>query len=736
MDTKITINIGGMSCAACSAAVERSIRRLNGVSDVNVNIATNNAVIVYDDEKLKISDIKSAIKKAGFKALDAQSDKTESIYKKNTMRPRLILSVVFSALLMYVSMGHMINLPLPEFINPEKNAFFFALTQLVLTIPILISGRDFFIKGTKALFSGSPNMDTLVSIGSTCSFLYSIYSTVLIGLGNTHLAHSLYFESAGMIITFILIGKTLESNSKIKTSQSIFFLMKRAPKTAIVIRNEAEAEIPVDDVREGDVLKILPGMTIPVDSVVKSGVTSVDESMLTGESIPVQKSEGDYLYSGTSNKNGGIIAVAQKTAENSSFAKIIKLIQEAQNSKAPIARLADKISGVFVPTVAAIAFVSALIWLISGKEFSFALNIFISVLVIACPCSLGLATPTAIIAATGNGASKGILIKSGESLELLHKADAVIFDKTGTITKGCPEVTEIITSDFDEDELISLAASAERMSEHPLAEAIVGYADRSANAEKLSCTDFKAFVGNGIGATVDSRNVLIGNKKFMFNNNIDISKLQQKYIDLSEKGNTCVFVAVENRLVGIIAIADTIKENAKDVISYFRSISINTIMLTGDNERVANNIAKSIGIDQVYSELLPDQKAEIIKSLKEEKKTVAMVGDDINDAPALTLADIGIAVKQGSDVTIESADIVLMNDDISTLSKAFDLSKKTIRIIKQNLFWAFIYNSVGIPVAAGILYAFGGILLTPMIGAAAMSLSSVCVVLNSLRLRS
>ena len=572
-------------------------------------------------------------------------------------------------------------------------------------------------------------------MGSTCSFLYSVYTTVLIALGNHHLAHSLYFESAGLIITFILAGKTLENNSKIKTSQSIYTLMKKAPKTAIVIREGTETEIAVDDVRVGDMIKILPGMTIPVDAEVVSGITSTDESMLTGESIPVEKSKGDFLYSGTSNKNGSIIAVALKTAENSSFAKIIKLIEDAQNSKAPIARLADKISGIFVPTVAAIALISSIIWLILGKEFSFALNIFISVLVIACPCSLGLATPTAIIAATGNGASKGILIKSGEALELLHKADIVLFDKTGTITKGCPVVTEIITTDFDERELISFSLSAEKMSEHPLAEAIVGYAEKI-NAEKFECSEFKAVVGNGIEATVNGKNLLIGNKNLMYGNDIDISVLEEKYLDLSENGNTCVFVSVDKRLVGIIAIADTIKENAKDVISYFKKKSINTIMLTGDNEKVAKSIASAVGVDYVYSDLLPHQKVEVIKKLKAEKKTVAMVGDGINDAPSLTLADIGIAVKQGSDVTIESADIVLMNDDISTLCKAFDLSKKTIRIIKQNLFWAFIYNSIGIPIAAGVLYAFGGVLLSPMIGAAAMSLSSVCVVLNSLRLRS
>lgn len=737
MDTKITISVGGMSCAACSAAVERSIKRLDGIKEATVNIATNKAVVIYDSDIIKLSDIKNAIKKAGFKALETDSENSREniINQKNTMRSRLVWAVVFGVLLFYVSMGHMIGLPLPEFLSPENNALAYALTQLVLTVPILIAGRDFFIKGAKALFSGNPNMDTLVAMGSTCSFIYSIYTTVMIGLGNSHLAHSLYFESAGLIITFILVGKTLERNSKIKTSKSIFALMEKAAKTADVVRDGVEISVPIDEVVEGDVLHIFPGMTIPVDAIVQSGVTSVDESMLTGESIPVEKCEGDYLYSGTSNRNGSIFAVAQKTAKESSLAKIINLIEEAQNSKAPIARLADKISGIFVPAVAAIALIAAVIWLIIGKEFSFALNIFISVLVIACPCALGLATPTAIIAATGNGASKGILIKSGEALEILHKVDTVVFDKTGTITNGKPEVTEVVTFDLNEKVLIEYATAAESGSEHPLADAVINYAEKI-SAEKLQSSSFEAFVGNGISATVQEKAVLIGNKAFMHKNDIDISASNETYNQLSEKGNTCVFVAIDKKLCGVIAIADTIKENAKDVISQLSQMGISTVMLTGDNKKTAKAIADKAGIKSIYAEVLPDEKVEVIKKLQNEKKTVAMVGDGINDAPALTLANVGIAVKQGSDVAIESADIVLLNDELNTVCKAIELSKKTIRIIKQNLFWAFIYNSIGIPIAAGVLYAFGGFLLSPMLGAAAMSLSSVSVVINSLRLRS
>ncbi len=736
MDTKITISVGGMSCAACSAAVERSIKRLDGVKDATVNIATNKAVVQYDNEILKLSDIKNAIKKAGFKPLETNLDtaKENVVNQKNTIRSRLIWAVVFGVLLFYVSMGRMFGLPLPSAITPKVNPLIFALIQMFLTIPILISGRDFFIKGTKALFSGNPNMDTLVALGSSCSFLYSVYTTVMIGLGNAELAHSLYFESAGLIITFVLIGKTLERNSKIKTSKSIFSLMEKAPKSATVIRNGVETSIPTDEVVTGDILRIYPGMTIPVDSLVQSGTTSVDESMLTGESMPVEKREGDYLYSGTSNKNGSVLAVAQKTAKESSLAKIIELIEEAQNTKAPIARLADKISGVFVPAVAAIALLSSVIWLLAGKDFSFSLNIFISVLVIACPCALGLATPTAIIAATGNGASKGILIKSGEALEILHKVDTVVFDKTGTITKGKPEVTKVIAMGFDEKHLISIASAAEAGSEHPLAEAIINYSEKI-SAPKLECESFEAVTGNGIIAEINSQSVFIGNEKFMTAKEVDITPLADSYNSLSNEANTCVFVAVDNRLCGIIAIADTIKDNAKEVIDRLKSSGISTIMLTGDNEKTAKAIAEKSGIDKVYAEVLPEEKVEVISKLQGEKKTVAMVGDGINDAPALTLANVGIAVKQGSDVAIESADIVLMNDDIRTVCKAIDLSKKTIKIIKQNLFWAFIYNSIGIPIAAGLLYALGGVLLSPMIGAAAMSLSSVSVVLNSLRLR-
>lgn len=736
MESKITINVGGMSCAACSAAVEKALNRLKGVSSATVNIATNKAVVVYDTEILRVADIKTAIAKAGFKPLDDDNanNKINKPVEKNNMLYRLIIASVFGSLLLYIAMGHMIGLPLPKFLNPDINPQVFSITQLILTIPILIAGGDFFVKGFTLLFRGSPNMDTLIAIGSTSSFLYSLYAAIKIFSGDTSLVHSMYFESAGLIIAFVLIGKTIEKNSKIKTSQAVFKLMEMSPKTAILVKNNIEFTVPVDEIITGDTVKILPGMSIPVDCKVKKGTTSVDESMLTGESIPIEKSKEDILYSGTINKNGSVTATALNSAKDSSLQKIIELIEDAQNSKAPIARMADKISGVFVPAVLGIAVLSFVIWLIVGQSFTFALKIFVSVLVIACPCSLGLATPTAIIAATGNAVQKGILIKSGEALEILNKTDVVVFDKTGTITKGESAVTEVITDELSEDEIIALAAAAEKGSEHPLSEAILSYAD-SIMADDLDCDSTVTIPGKGIEAKYDGKKILVGNNKFMTENVIDVLKFKDAYNRLYEQANTVVFVAYDGTAVGIIAISDTVNSTAAEVVNELKRLKIETVMLTGDNENTASVIAKSVGIDRVISDVLPSDKADVIKELKADKKTVTMVGDGINDAPALTVADIGISVKHGTDIAISSSDIVLMNEDLSTVKKAIDLSCKTIKIIKENLFWALIYNSICIPVAAGVLYAFGGFLLNPMIAALAMSFSSVSVVLNSLRLR-
>jgi len=738
MSKEIKIGIEGMRCAACSSAVERTVGRIDGVQSVSVNLATNRASIVFNEQTAKVSDIKLAIAKAGFtpqneqQQLDREEEHKKMQSKGQKAKIRFIASLCFALPLIYISMGHMIGLPLPEFIHPSSNAFIFGVFQLILTLPIMIVSLEFFVSGTKAAFHASPNMDTLVAMGSATAFIYSVYSLVQIAQGNHAAVHELYFESAGMILTFILLGKSLEARSKSKTTDAIYRLIELSPKTAIVEKNGTELEILASELSVGDIIVVKPGMTIAADGEVVSGTTSVDESMLTGESIPVEKQSGDKVFSGTSNKNGSIKLSVSKPQNDTVLSQIINLMEDAQSTKPPIARLADKISGYFVPIVLLIAIIAFAGWLLAGESFAFALSIFVSVLVIACPCALGLATPTAIMVATGAGAQHGILIKSGTALETAHKLNTVVLDKTGTITNGKPEVSEIVAT--DEKRMLFLAASSEKGSEHPLGDAIVAKAQQQGIEVKQS-EGFDAISGKGICAYVDSAKVLLGNEALMNENKISVSQYSQDYERLSSAGKTVVYVSENENLLGLIAVADGVKENSARAIEYLKSIRTEVVMLTGDSKKTAMAIANQVGIDNVISDVLPADKAGVVEKLQEQGKTVAMVGDGINDAPALARADVGIAMSDGTDVAIDSADIVLMGGDLTLVPKAIELSKNTLRIIKQNLFWAFCYNVIGIPIAAGVLHIFGGTLLNPMIAAAAMSLSSVSVVTNSLRLR-
>ena len=660
-----------------------------------------------------------------------------------TLFTKFIIATVFAIPLFYIAMGPMIMKPIgpwpvPEIIDPMKNTLNYALIQIILVLPIMAAGYKFYINGFKALFTKSPNMDSLVAIGTLAAFLYSLYTTVQIynGTIETMHHHQLYYESAGIIIALILLGKYLESRSKGKTSEAIKKLMGLQPKTAIVIVDGKEIETPIEEVQVGDIILVKPGSKIPVDGIVLEGHTSVDESMLTGESIPVEKNKGDRVTGASINKNGSIKFSAERVGSDTALAQIIKLVEDAQGTKAPIAQLADTVSGYFVPIVIGIAIVSALLWfVIGGKDIVFVLTIFISVLVIACPCALGLATPTAIMVGTGKGAENGILIKGGEALESAHKVDTIIFDKTGTITEGKPVVTDIVViEEIDENYLLKIASSAEKGSEHPLGEAIVRCGEER-NIEFEKVENFKAIPGHGIEVTIDNKNILLGNKKLMDDRNISLSNLEEKSDMLAIEGKTPMYISIDNKLAGIIAVADVVKESSKKAIETLHNMGIKVAMVTGDNKKTANAIAKQVGIDIVLAEVLPEDKSNEVKKLQDQGKFVAMVGDGINDAPALAKADIGIAIGSGTDVAMESADIVLMKSDLMDVPTAIKLSNETIKNIKQNLFWAFGYNTIGIPIAAGILYVFGGPLLNPMFAAAAMSLSSVSVVTNALRLR-
>lgn len=733
-----TLKIQGMTCAACAKAVERVSKKLPSVSEANVNFATEKLNISFDETKVKISDIQEAICKAGYKVLEEEAivdnDKERKEKEITTLWKRFIISIIFTVPLLLVSMGHMLGYMLPNIIDPMENPENFAILQLVLASAVILTGLRFFKVGFPALIRRSPNMDSLISLGTTAAYLYGIFAVYEIFKGNKEYAYNLYFESAGVILTLITLGKYLEAVSKGKTSESIKKLMGLTPKTATIERDGKEIIISIDEVETGDTIVVKPGEKLPVDGEVTYGMTSVDESMLTGESIPVEKTKGDKVIGASINKSGYIKYKATRVGEDTALAQIIKLVEDAQGSKAPIAKLADVISGYFVPVVMGIAVITSLTWYISGKPAVFALTIFISILVIACPCALGLATPTAIMVGTGKGAEYGVLIKSGVALETAYKIKTIVFDKTGTITEGKPKVTDIITTGIiDENELLQLAATAEKGSEHPLGEAIIKEAEEK-EVEFKKLEHFRAIAGHGIEVSIEGKNMLLGNKKLMVENNINLQGVEETSNRLASEGKTPMYITMQGKLAGIVAVADTVKENSKKAIEKLHNMGIQVVMITGDNKRTAEAIAKQVGIDVVLAEVLPEHKANEVKKLQKQGK-VAMVGDGINDAPALAQADVGIAIGSGTDVAIESADIVLMRSELMDVPTAIQLSKKTINNIKQNLFWAFGYNILGIPVAMGILYLFGGPLLNPIIAATAMSFSSVSVLLNALRLR-
>ena len=735
---EVIIPIGGMTCAACVSAVERSLKKLDGIASVSVNLTTEKASIVYDYTKVRISEIKSTIEKTGYQALDIEIDDAALSSKKNkeanVLRIKLIIALIFTLPLFYISMGHMIGLALPTFLHPDMNPLNYGLAQFFLTLPIVIAGYKFYTVGYKAIFRGSPNMDSLIAIGTSAAFLYGVFALIQIILGNHIYAKDLYFEIAGMIITLILLGKFLEAFTKGKTSEALKKLMGLAPKTATIIKDGKEVIMPIDEVEVGDIVIVKPGEKVPVDGIIMEGFTSIDESMLTGESIPVDKKPGSTIIGASINKYGMIKFKATRVGKDTALAQIIKLVEEAQGSKAPIAKMADLISGYFVPVAFGIALVAGLLWFITGQSLIFSLTVFITVLVIACPCALGLATPTAIMVGTGKGAEYGVLIKGGESLEITHKIQTIIFDKTGTITEGKPSVTDIIATDsFSETELLQLAASAEKGSEHPLGEAIVRKGEEE-GLEMLPIDGFEAIPGKGIEVKIQGKKILLGNKKLILEKNIEIT-LESESNNLAELGKTPMYMAIDGVFAGIIAVADKMKDSSKQAVAALHKMGISVVMITGDNSKTAEAIGRQVGIDQVLAEVLPHEKASEVKKLQATGKVVAMVGDGINDAPALAQADIGIAIGSGTDIAMESADIILMRSDLMDVPTAIQLSKKTIQNIKQNLFWAFIYNTLGIPIAAGVLYIFGGPLLNPIIAAAAMAFSSISVLLNALRLK-
>ncbi len=741
---KDTLKITGMTCAACSARIEKVIGKMEGVDEISVNLATEKAVISFDQEKTNLNEIIERIGKAGYGASEVKEkklvdeDKLQKEREIRTLWTKFAVSAIFAVPLLYVAMGSMIwwlRFPIPSFLDPMQFPLNYSILQIVLTIPIVIAGYRFYTVGYKAIINRSPNMDSLIAMGTTAAIVYSLYSVYEIANGNFHAVEGLYFETAGVIITLILLGKFLESVTKGRTSEAIKKLMGLAPKTAIVIRDGKEYEVPIEEVEIGHIILVKPGEKIPVDGVVLEGNTSIDESMLTGESIPVEKKTGDQVYAASLNKNGMIHFEATKVGGDTALAQIIKLVEEAQGSKAPIAQMADIVSGYFVPIVFGIAVVSFLAWFIGGESLVFSLTIFIAILVIACPCALGLATPTAIMVGTGKGAEYGILIKGGEALETTHKINTIIFDKTGTITEGKPEVTDILTiTGVERNQLLQLAASAEKGSEHPLGEAIVNEAEKE-NLELSKVDHFNAIPGHGIEVEILGIPMILGNKKLMTERNISLSELEQASNSLAEEGKTPMYIAMNQKIAGIIAVADVVKASSVKAIEKLQSMGLEVAMITGDNRRTAEAIAKQVGIVQVLAEVLPQDKSNEVKKLQAEGRKVAMVGDGINDAPALAQADIGIAIGSGTDVAMESADIVLMRSDLMDVPTAIQLSKSTIRNIKQNLFWAFAYNVIGIPIAAGLLHLFGGPLLNPIFAAAAMSLSSVSVLANALRLK-
>jgi Cu+-exporting ATPase len=741
---KVELLVEGMSCASCSAAVERATRKLDGVISAQVNLIANRGSFEYDPSRVKLSEIKAAIEKAGYTPREIEGEKTRDLEKERrareirNMRIRLIIAAVFSLPVLYIAMSHMfpkLGVPIPYFMGSHDFPLVFALVQLGLTIPVIIAGSHFYTRGFKTLIKGAPNMDTLIAIGTGSAFLYSIFATVKIYLGSFEFAQSLYFESAAVVISLVMLGKYLEAASKGKTSEAIKKLMQLKPTTASIEKDGHELEVPLDEVSVGDIVIVRPGSAYPVDGIVTDGVSTADESMLTGESLPVEKQPESNVTGGSINGEGLIKFRATRVGNDTALSKIIQLVEDAQGKKAPIAKLADIVSGWFVPVVLGIAIISAVAWALAGRDFNFVLTIFVSILVIACPCALGLATPTAIMVGTGKGAELGILLKGGEALETTHKITAVVLDKTGTITEGKPKLTDIRTyGEISENESLLLCASAERGSEHPIARAIVEDAE-SKNLALINPESFKAVPGRGIDAVVSGRTILAGNLKLMNENGVDTGIAEHDSASLSSAGRTLMYVAVDGRLASLMAAADTVKQSSREAIGKLKKLGIKVYMITGDNKNTADVIAKEVGIENVLSDVMPQDKASEVKRLQEQGQKVAMVGDGINDAPALVQADVGMAIGTGTDVAVESADVVLMRGDLNEVPTSIALSRATIRNIKQNLFWAFIYNLIGIPFAAGIVYLFGGPLLSPIFAGAAMAFSSVSVVTNALRLR-
>ena len=735
--------IEGMSCASCAMTIENAVSKIPGVDKASVNLATE-IMTVEANDSVTPEDIAKVVDGVGYSARPRGKSVEEELEEKNEkkeahlreMKRNLTISAIFTVPLLFIAMADMVGIPMPAFLSPMQSPVSYALIQLALSLPIIWLGRRFFVDGFKALSKGHPNMDSLVALGTSAAFLYSLYGTYHVLEGHAHFAMNLYYESAGVILTLITLGKYFEDVSKGKTSMAIQTLVGLAPKMATVLRDGQEVEVPVEEVQVGDLIRVKPGEKVPVDGIVTEGNSTVDESMLTGESIPVSKAVGDEVIGASLNKTGSFILKATKIGKDTALSQIIQLVEQAQGSKAPIAKLADKVSGVFVPIVIVLALVSGLAWYFLGQEsWVFALTITISVLVIACPCALGLATPTAIMVGTGKGAENGILLKSGEALEEANHVNMVVFDKTGTITNGTPVVTDVVTADStDEDALIRLAASLEVASEHPLGEAIVAKA-KEQGAAFDEVTNFEAIPGFGIKGHVGETLVFLGNEKWMRENGLANVEMNEKANSFAEQGKTPLYIGYNDAVQGLIVVADTVKESSARAIQTLHEMGIQVAMMTGDHERTAQAIAAEVGIDRVFSEVLPQDKANYVSKLQEEGYIVAMVGDGINDAPALAQAQVGIAIGTGTDVAIESADAVLMKSDLMDVPAMLKLSRATIRNIKENLFWAFAYNIIGIPFAMGVLHLFGGPLLNPMIAGAAMSFSSVSVVLNALRLK-
>jgi len=733
--TEKSFAIEGMNCASCAAHVEKAASKVEGITFASVNLATERLTISYDERKASVNKVVEAVSKAGYKAIDDERERRASLPESEKLKKRLIWSGVFTVPLLLLAMSAMAGARLPSLISPETSPVIFALLQLLLTTPVIITGRSFYIAGTKTLLRGNPGMDTLVAMGTAAAFLYGIYATVRIAGGNPHYVHNLYFESAATIITLITMGRYLEARSKAKAGSAIRQLLSLAPPLATVIRDGKEKSVPASKVKVDELVVVRPGERYPTDGIVTSGTSSSDESMLTGESIPVEKSEGSEVTGGSINLNGSVTYRATRVGSETTLARIVKLMEEAQGSKAPIARLADKISGIFVPVVMTLALLSGVAWLIGTGDFRLAFTVLISVLIIACPCALGLATPVAVMVGTGRGAQQGILIKGGEALETARKAKVIVLDKTGTVTTGIPVVTDVVPlSVTDEHKLTSLAAGAESRSEHPVAKAVIRFAEEK-GITYSGPERFSALPGYGVEASVNGMHVLAGSKRLMTERKVETSEADRAADNLSSQGKTVMYISANGKCLGVIAVADTIRSGSASAIAGMKAMGLEVMMITGDSIQTAKHIAAEAGIENVIAGVLPGDKAGEIRKIRNNGRNVIMVGDGINDAPALATADVGIAIGSGTDVAIEAADVVLIKNDLGDVVRTLKLSHHTIRNIKQNLFWAFFYNIMGIPVAMGLLHLFGGPLLNPMFAAAAMSFSSVSVVWNALRLR-